>query len=256
MKLFSKIRKRWEKWNEERYSVAKTIYFNFHYLPFNQACKLPILLRNVRFKDLRGKIVIDAEEIRKGMIQIGKRGRNFWCPNDVSTIDMRGGKLIFVGGQIRFRQGAHIKVSKRGLMEINRGFTAASNCNLVCFYHIFIGENTHLGWDVTLMDTNWHKLKDIYSNSNLKMFAAVRIGANCWIGAKSSIMQGTILADNTIVSYGSIVNTRIKDQYKLLGGNPARIIGEGYAIDEETFNELPVVPKELIRKRKSKYNNI
>lgn len=255
MNINTAILKLWKKWDNKRYSVLKTIYFNFHYLPWKQACKLPILLRNVKLKDMKGKIVIDAKEIKKGMIKIGKKGRNFWCPNDVSTIDIRGGKLVFIGGNIRFRQGSHIRVDEKGLMEINKGFTAASNCNLICYYHVVFGENTHLGWDVTIMDTNWHKLLDLYSNTYIKMFASVRIGSHCWIGAKSSILQGTKLPDNTIVSYGSIVNIKLKEQHKLIGGNPAKIVGEGYAIQKETFNEKPLVPLELVKRRKSKYND-
>ena len=42
-------------------SILPTIYFNFHYLPFNQAIKLPILLYKPKFYDLKGTVEINAK---------------------------------------------------------------------------------------------------------------------------------------------------------------------------------------------------
>lgn len=255
MKIVNKIKKRWRKWDERRFSIFKTIYFNFHYLPWRQAYKLPIHLRNVKFGRLSGSLIIDAEKIVYGMVKIGAKGRNFWCPNNTSTIDIWGGKLVFVGGSI-FHQGTHIKVGKKGLMEIGKGCTFASNCNIVCYYHLVVGADTHLGWDVTIMDTNWHPLLDIYSKTYTKMMSPVKVGNHCWIGAKSSLLPGTKLPDNTIVSYGSIVNIRLKEEHQLLGGVPAKVVGNGYSITSESFKIYHQVTKEMLKRRKSKYNDL
>ncbi|MBO4531304.1 MAG: acyltransferase [Paludibacteraceae bacterium] len=254
MKLRYYLKKKWKEWDSRRFSLIKTLYFNFHYLPWNQARKLPIHLRNVKLKNTNGKIIIDAKEIKYGMIKIGAKSRNFWCPNETSTLDLAGrGKLVFLGNCI-MRRGTHIRLGKNAILEIGNSFSAASNCNIVCFYHVVFGENTHLGWDTTVMDTSWHRLKDVYSNQYMKLFTAVKVGANCWIGAKSSVLPGTKLPDNTIVSFGSVVNIRLKEQNMLLGGNPAKVIGEGYSLTEESFNGYPTVPKEQLLRRKSKYN--
>ena len=59
-------------------SFIKTIYFNFHYLPFKQAIKLPIILRHVRFKSLKGKVIIDSDHIYTNMIKFGFKSANYW----------------------------------------------------------------------------------------------------------------------------------------------------------------------------------
>ena len=51
-------------------SILPTIYFNFHYLPFNQAIKLPILLYKPKFYDLKGTVEINAKGGGKKKLQI------------------------------------------------------------------------------------------------------------------------------------------------------------------------------------------
>lgn len=51
--------------------LIPSIIFNFHYLPFKMAIKLPILCFKVRFKSLRGSLTIDTPHIKTGMIRLG-----------------------------------------------------------------------------------------------------------------------------------------------------------------------------------------
>ena len=52
-------------------SMPYTLYFNFHYLPFKQAIKLPILLYKPKLLKCKGRIRIEGE-VKIGMIQLGK----------------------------------------------------------------------------------------------------------------------------------------------------------------------------------------
>ena len=53
-------------------SILTTIYFNFKYLPFKQAIKLPIFLFNPSLKlGRQSKIIIQNKQISTGMIQLG-----------------------------------------------------------------------------------------------------------------------------------------------------------------------------------------
>lgn len=47
-------------WNNRRIlrSILPTIYFNFHYLPFSQAIRLPILLYKPRLLKMKGNVKI------------------------------------------------------------------------------------------------------------------------------------------------------------------------------------------------------
>ena len=52
--------------------LPQSIYFNFKFLPFSQAIKLPILLYRPHFIKLKGEVRIEADHIYPGMIQMGK----------------------------------------------------------------------------------------------------------------------------------------------------------------------------------------
>lgn len=41
-------------------SILPSIYFNFHYLPFGQAIKLPILLYKPSFQKCKGRVIIEG----------------------------------------------------------------------------------------------------------------------------------------------------------------------------------------------------
>ena len=54
---------------------------------------------------------------------------------------------------------------------------------------------------------------------------------DCWIGANAFIMPGANLGEGTIVSAGSVVGGKAVPPYKILAGNPARVIGSREPID-------------------------
>ena len=52
-------------------SLPYSLFFNFYYLPFRQAIKMPIILYSPHFWSLKGRVVIDAPQVRFGMIRLG-----------------------------------------------------------------------------------------------------------------------------------------------------------------------------------------
>ena len=40
--------------------IIPTIYFNFHYLPFKQAIRLPVFLRKPKLLTLKGRVIIQT----------------------------------------------------------------------------------------------------------------------------------------------------------------------------------------------------
>lgn len=224
-------------------SFLKTIYFNIHFLPWRQAIRLPILLSNVRFYGLSGSIVIDSDKIKTGMVKIGiARWGNYWCQNEVSTFDMRGGKITF-GSNVFFMKGAHLRIGKDAHFSVGHDSSFASNTNICCHKSISIGAYSHFGWDVTCLDTDFHKIWDIYAKRYMNTTQKITIGEYCWIGAKSMILKGTKLPDHTTVSAGSIVKGHFTERNTIVSGNPATIVAEGYCITEDFYGGKYVVQK-------------
>lgn len=55
-------------------------------------------------------------------------------------------------------------------------------------------------------------------------FGKIRIGNRVYIGANSMIMPGVVVEDNVLIAAGSVV-TKSVPKNCIVGGNPARIIG-------------------------------
>ena len=81
-------------------NIYKTLYFNFEFLPFKQAIKLPIIVnRHVVIKKSKGKVIINQNSNKK--IWIG-----FPCLNDTSI--KTDETIIFIDGIMEFKGEAFI----------------------------------------------------------------------------------------------------------------------------------------------------
>lgn len=91
---------------------------------------------------------------------------------------------------------------------------------------ISIGKNTMFAPDCILMDTDFHvpwpavkrKLNPGFENDK-----PVTIGENVWVGARSIILKGVSIGDNSVIAAGSVV-TRSIPANVLAAGNPAKVV--------------------------------
>jgi acetyltransferase-like isoleucine patch superfamily enzyme len=97
------------------------------------------------------------------------------------------------------------------------------NSSIVCFKNISVGNNVRISWETILMDTDFHKIKDM-KGSILNPPKPIKIGNNVWIGMRASIMKGTHVYDNVIVGARSYLNKPIRESNCLIAGNPAKIL--------------------------------
>ena len=51
----------------------------------------------------------------------------------------------------------------------------------------------------------------------------VKIGCNCWIGAKVTILDGTEIGNGCVVAAGAVVTGKFPDNV-IIGGIPAKIL--------------------------------
>ena len=202
----------------------KTIYFNLKYLPFRQAIKLPILISNkVYLRVTSGRLIIDSP-IRTGLIHFGygnvgifdnKKSRSIW---EVS------GTIIFKG-RCNIGHGSKISVWSNGKLIIGDNFTITAETSIVAFSEISFGNNCLLSWDILVMDTDFHKIKD-ESGSIINNPRPIFIGDKVWIGCRSLVLKGTIIPNNCIIGANSTV-TKVLDKVNCLyAGTPVKIVKE------------------------------
>lgn len=125
-----------------------------------------------------------------------------FSPNVVT--EFNGGSSIKIGKKVRVHSGSKIKVRKDGKLILEDNVKINYNCIIVCRESIEIGYGTELGPAVYLYDHD-HDYKVGLERDEFKV-APIRIGKNCWIGANTIILRGTVLGDNCVVGAGSVIH--------------------------------------------------
>lgn len=214
-------------------SILHTIYFNLKYLPFHQAIKLPILLYKPRLLRLAGSIKIEAENIKFGMIQLGRNIVSFY-PNSGITIENEG-NIVFKGIS-KICSGGCLSVKKNANLTIGNNFMATAELKLACYSAITICDNVLIGWETKIFDTDFHRLTYIDSEIQKQSYGAIHIGSNVWIANDCQIMKNTTIPDYCVVGTRSTLMKKYNvPLYSLIAGTPAKLIRTGCWLDRNNM---------------------
>ena len=126
-----------------------------------------------------------------------------------------------------FGEGCYIEPplhSNWGGKHVHFGKYVYSNFNLTLVddTHIYIGDYTLIAPNVTIA-TAGHPINANLRQKALQYNASVKIGKNCWIGAKVTILDGARIGNNCIVAAGAVVRGEFPDNC-IIGGVPANIL--------------------------------
>ena len=98
------------------------------------------------------------------------------------------------------------------------------NLTLVDDTHIYVGDNTMFGPNVTIA-TAGHPINPELRARGLQYNMPVRIGKNCWLGAGVIVLPGVTIGDNVVVGAGSVVTKDLPANVVAVG-NPCRVLRE------------------------------
>jgi acetyltransferase-like isoleucine patch superfamily enzyme len=104
-------------------------------------------------------------------------------------------------------------------------FLANSRCSVSVHDDapVFIGDRTLVGPSVCIC-TGTHDVDPSIRQEQGGSFArAIRIGDDCWIGARAVILPGVTIGDGSIVAAGAVVSKDVASNC-VVGGVPARVI--------------------------------
>lgn len=129
--------------------------------------------------------------------------------------------------------GFHTHIELTGSMHLlGKGMKIGNNVGLGTHGHygsgagfVEIGNDTIFGNYVSIHPEN-HNYNDLNIPVRLQGVNSkdgVKIGCNCWIGAKVTILDGTVIGNNCIVAAGAVVSGSFPDNV-IIGGIPAKII--------------------------------
>lgn len=176
----------------------------------------------------------------KPVILIGKRTK-ILCKNKIQLkgslsidkychIDAFSRSGIIFGRNVSIGKYTTIECSGT-LKEIGKGLIVGDNVGLGthgffgCAGGVEIGNDTIFGNYVSMHSEN-HNYSDINIPIRLQGVnrIGIKIGSDCWIGAKVTILDGAHIGNGCIVAAGAVVTKGNYPENSIIGGVPAKII--------------------------------
>lgn len=200
-------------------SLPSSIYFNFHYLPFKQAIKLPILLYKPNLLSTNGLVQI-LGGVKFGLIRLGFNQVSLY-PNNGITWENNG--TVIFNGRASIGNNSVISVGKNGHLTFGDRFRATTTLKCVCYNKVTFDSDVLIGWECTISDTDFHSLQ--YNGNATKGYGAIYIGRNNWIAMQSLILKDSKTPPYTVIAARSLINRDYtSEQGKiLLSGQPAKV---------------------------------
>jgi acetyltransferase-like isoleucine patch superfamily enzyme len=200
-------------------SFIKTLRFNFHYLRFRDAIRLPVIVsRHVLVNSLKGNVLLQGE-VRRGSVKIGFKGVPVFDWYKSRTVWNVGGGTIIFKGRAKIGQGC--RIGSGGVLTFGDNFQVTAETTIICEESITFGRDVLCSWQCQIMDTDYHQV--VADGEARKITSPISIGDHVWIGCRVIINKGTEVADNTVIAAGTIVTGSFKETNILLAGVPASV---------------------------------
>lgn len=159
------------------------------------------LIKTEKWLNIENNVIVDA--LSKEGIKIGKgvsirENVNIICSGSISHL----GKGLILGNYVGI----------------------GSNCFLGCAGGIEIGDDTILGNFVSIHSQE-HNFTDAAKPIRLQgvTHKGIKIGNNCWIGAKATILDGANIGNNVVIAAAAVVKAGNYPDNSLIAGVPAKV---------------------------------
>ncbi|MBQ3344249.1 MAG: putative colanic acid biosynthesis acetyltransferase [Kiritimatiellae bacterium] len=175
---------------------------------------------------------LDLRHYKNEHSRRSKYARAFWnvvwmilfrpTPNRIGAFNRwRAFLLRCFGANIGRHTAIYSSVSVWQPWKLKVGDWVALSHGVKCYTvdTIEIGNNTTVS-DEVFLDSASH---DISSPVMELKHAPIKVGSNCWLGARAIILPGRVLGDGAVVAAGAVV-TKDVEPWTVVGGNPAGFI--------------------------------
>lgn len=142
-------------------------------------------------------------------------------------------------GKEPLRLGNNVKIgafsrviTSTSFNDVGKGITIGDNVGLGEFAYLGGAGGLEIGSDCIIGQyLSCHPENHNYAdNSKLIRFQGttrqgIKIGKNCWIGSKVTILDGVTVGDNCVIAAGAVVTKSMPDNV-IIGGIPAKVLKE------------------------------
>jgi acetyltransferase-like isoleucine patch superfamily enzyme len=169
------------------------------------------LVRYLRLLRLR---LLHPDVVTEGMVFLGRRVEIVARPGYGRIVL---GRWVHVGDDTRLR--AH-----EGTLRVGDKVVFGRDNTVNCYIDVEIGARTLFADWVYITDFD-HRFDDL--DSPIKdqgiVKTPVRIGPDCWVGVRVSILRGTVVGHGCVLAAHAVVRDEIPD-LAVAGGVPARVL--------------------------------
>ncbi len=104
--------------------------------------------------------------------------------------------------------------------------TTIGGCSFICGEGttIKIGEDCMLAWGLEFRSTDSHAIVDRKSRARLNQGKDITIEDHVWVGAHSTILKGSHIAKDSVVSIRSVISKPFTEEGVVIGGIPGKVI--------------------------------
>lgn len=139
---------------------------------------------------------------------------------------LRYSRNIRIGPAALIKTGAHIcPCNPQAHVEIGARTSVGFYTFLYASAGITIGDDCQIASFVYIVDSDHGTRKDTLMNRQANIANPIRIGNDVWVGAHAVILSGVTIGEGAIVAAGAVVQKDV-DPYTIVGGVPARLLGE------------------------------
>jgi acetyltransferase-like isoleucine patch superfamily enzyme len=148
--------------------------------------------------------------------------------DDLSVIDAKG----TTNSGIRLGDGVYvgrhtIVYCKNGDIELGDHVNLSANCVVFSSNRLTIGRGTVVGAFTYVLSGGEYDYRDtvhpFHEQSGMGSAGPLSIGANCWLGARVTVLDAASIADHCVIGAGAVV-TRPVAADSLALGIPARVV--------------------------------
>lgn len=198
------------------YYLPYTLYLNFKSFSLKDAVKFPIIVYD-RVYIKNANTIIQNKKVTFNQIRLGYGNVRVYSSREVVLIWDVKGKLV-IDGKVSLGIGTKVFVEENATLEIGDNFTVTAKSSIICCDCIKIGKGCLFAWDITVMDTDFHKVvsdNGTYINSNRPII----IENNVWIGFGCTVLKGSIIRSGTVVGAKTIVTTDTINENLVVSNN-------------------------------------
>jgi acetyltransferase-like isoleucine patch superfamily enzyme len=142
----------------------------------------------------------------------------------MSTSGVWLGRNTSIGKNTRIECTGSLRTIGKGL-RTGENVGLGTDCLYGCAGGIDIGPDTIVGNFVTFHSEN-HLIADLDTPIRLQgvTHAGITVGADCWIGAKATVLDGARIGDQCVIAAGSVVIAGTYAAGGIYGGVPAKLL--------------------------------